>query len=167
MKRIDIIEATRSWVGTPYHHQQSVKGVGCDCLGLLRGVYRELIGPEPVKMPNYSPGWDESAKLDVMLRLCGEHLREVALSYDEKMGCDRDPLVIPGDASGRQEFLSKLVGHVAVMRIKPRAVAKHCGIIVPDGRFVHAYNGHGVVEVELSDFWASKVVAVFAFPGAR
>ena len=25
----------RSWIGTPYRHQASLKGVGCDCLGLL------------------------------------------------------------------------------------------------------------------------------------
>lgn len=38
-----IINLTRSWIGTPYHHQESVKQVGCDCLGLVRGVYEEYI----------------------------------------------------------------------------------------------------------------------------
>ena len=28
------------WIGTPYRHQASLKGVGCDCLGLVRGVWR-------------------------------------------------------------------------------------------------------------------------------
>ena len=32
-----IIEA-REWVDTPYHHQAALKGVGCDCVGLIRGV---------------------------------------------------------------------------------------------------------------------------------
>ncbi len=26
------------WVGTPFHHQASIKGVGCDCAGLIKGV---------------------------------------------------------------------------------------------------------------------------------
>jgi cell wall-associated NlpC family hydrolase len=29
----DIIAAARSWIGTPYCHQASLKGVGCDCSG--------------------------------------------------------------------------------------------------------------------------------------
>lgn len=37
-----VIAAARSWLGTPYHHQASRKGVGCDCLGLIRGIWREL-----------------------------------------------------------------------------------------------------------------------------
>ncbi len=42
-----IVRRARGWLGTPYHHQASVKGVGCDCLGLIRGLWRELCGPEP------------------------------------------------------------------------------------------------------------------------
>lgn len=33
-----IIAEAREWIGTPYHHQQSTKGAGCDCVGLVRGV---------------------------------------------------------------------------------------------------------------------------------
>ncbi len=36
-----------AWIGTPYRHQASLKGVGCDCLGLVRGVWRGVVGPEP------------------------------------------------------------------------------------------------------------------------
>ena len=41
MKRADIVEEARSWLGTPYHHQAALKGVGCDCIGLLRDVFSE------------------------------------------------------------------------------------------------------------------------------
>lgn len=34
------------WIDTPFHWQASVKGVGCDCKGLLAGVARELGLPE-------------------------------------------------------------------------------------------------------------------------
>ena len=38
--RTDIVAEARAWIGTPYRHQASLKGVGCDCLGLVRGVWR-------------------------------------------------------------------------------------------------------------------------------
>jgi NlpC/P60 family putative phage cell wall peptidase len=40
LTRAQIVVATRDWIGTPYQHQASLKGVGCDCLGLVRGVWR-------------------------------------------------------------------------------------------------------------------------------
>jgi len=42
-----IVAAARSFIGTPYHHQASCKKAGCDCLGLIRGVWRDVYGPEP------------------------------------------------------------------------------------------------------------------------
>ena len=38
--REQIVAAARGWVGTPYRHQASLKGIGADCLGLVRGVWR-------------------------------------------------------------------------------------------------------------------------------
>ncbi len=60
MTRDDIVAAGRGWIGTPYRHQASLKGVGADCLGLVRGLWRELIGPEPEVLPAYSPDWAEA-----------------------------------------------------------------------------------------------------------
>ena len=44
--RFDVVRAARGWLGTPWHHQASVKGVGCDCIGLVAGVAAELHMPE-------------------------------------------------------------------------------------------------------------------------
>ncbi|MGZ9409986.1 MAG: peptidase P60, partial [Methylocystis sp.] len=44
MTRADIVAAARRWRGTPYVHQASLMQVGCDCLGLVRGVWRDVIG---------------------------------------------------------------------------------------------------------------------------
>ena len=38
----DIVAVARGWLGTKFHHQGRVKGVGVDCIGLLVGVVREL-----------------------------------------------------------------------------------------------------------------------------
>jgi cell wall-associated NlpC family hydrolase len=40
--RADVAAAARTWIGTPWVHQQTLKGVGCDCAGLIRGVLIEL-----------------------------------------------------------------------------------------------------------------------------
>src|SRR3989338_4143365 len=53
LTRQAIVAAARSWIGTPYRHQASLKGAGCDCLGLVRGVWRELYGDEPEAPPPY------------------------------------------------------------------------------------------------------------------
>jgi NlpC/P60 family putative phage cell wall peptidase len=42
-----VVAEAMDWIGTPYRHQASRKGVGCDCLGLVRGVWRALYGREP------------------------------------------------------------------------------------------------------------------------
>lgn len=40
--REDIVKEARSWLGTRFHHQGRAKGVGCDCIGLIVGVVRDL-----------------------------------------------------------------------------------------------------------------------------
>jgi NlpC/P60 family putative phage cell wall peptidase len=37
-----VVEVARGWEGTPFHWQASLKGIGCDCLGFVAGVAREL-----------------------------------------------------------------------------------------------------------------------------
>ena len=37
-----IVHAAKLWLGTPFHLQGRVKNVGCDCLGLLMGIAKEL-----------------------------------------------------------------------------------------------------------------------------
>ena len=38
----EIVAEARSWLGTPWHYQASVKGVGTDCTGVVRGVGNAL-----------------------------------------------------------------------------------------------------------------------------
>ena len=55
-----IVAEARGWIGTPYMHQASLKGVGCDCLGLLRGVWRAIHGMEPEPLPAYAADWAQA-----------------------------------------------------------------------------------------------------------
>ena len=75
-----VISAARSWLGTPYHDQASLRGVGCDCLGLARGVWREVIGPEPFPIPPYSRDWGESGPREVLAEGASISAREAAIS---------------------------------------------------------------------------------------
>ena len=140
MTRADIVAAARGWIGTPYHHQASLKGIGCDCLGLLRGVWREVVGAEPASPPPYTRDWAEAGGR--------ERLIEAALTYLQPIGAD---------AFG--------AGDVLVFRWRPRVLAKHCGIATSPAAMVHAHEGAAVAEVALSPWWSRHLAAAFRFPG--
>ena len=42
MKRIEIVEEVRSWIGTPFQHQGRLKNVGCDCIGLVVAINKKF-----------------------------------------------------------------------------------------------------------------------------
>ncbi len=137
-----IVQAARGWLGTPYRHQCSVRGAGTDCLGLLRGIWREVIGPEPEPVPNYSRDWLEPQGTEALWSAALRHLVPKNLTEEA-----------PGD--------------VLLFRMRDRGVAKHLGIAAQTGArasFIHAYSGHAVVESPLSLPWRRRVVARFSFP---
>ena len=140
-----IVAAARGWIGTPYRHQASARGAGCDCLGLVRGVWREVIGPEPESVPPYSRDWSEPQGDERLWRAAAQWLRPL-------------PRVDPGDT---------FPGEVVLMRMRDGAVAKHLGIAARrDGApsLIHAYGGRAVVESALGPAWRRRIVARFAFP---
>ena len=152
-----IVAEARSWIGTPYHHQASLKRVGCDCLGLVRGVWRALLGTEPEAIPGYTSDWGEAGAQETLLAAARRHLIEI------------DPAEAgPGD--------------VLVFRMRRGRMAKHVGIAAEGewrmahgetgmagsnrlSRFIHAQEGGPVCEVALSPWWRGRVAAAFAFPG--
>jgi NlpC/P60 family putative phage cell wall peptidase len=137
--RDDIVAAARGWIGTPYRHQASLKGVGCDCLGLMRGVWREVYGAEPEAAPAYAPGWAESSGEETLAHAAFRHL-------------------VPVTEDGMQP------GDVLLFRWRPHLPAKHAAIAVPDGRMIHAHDGLAVCEVSLSPWWLKRLAFVFRFP---
>ncbi len=42
MKSNEIIKVAEEWIGTPFHQQGRQKQVGCDCVGLILGVAKEI-----------------------------------------------------------------------------------------------------------------------------
>lgn len=138
----NVVDIARGWIGTPYRHQQAARGAGCDCLGLVRGVWAEMSGQRLEALPTYTPDWSEPQGEERLW--AGAQARLVA-----------KPL---GDAAP---------GDVLLFRMRHGAVAKHLGLQAQVGThptFIHSYQGHGVVESPLSSPWARRVVARFAFP---
>ena len=138
-----IVKAARSWLGTPYHDQASVKGVGCDCLGLIRGVWREVIGPEPMPVPPYSRDWGEAGPREVLAEAARAAMVEI-------------------------EVAEAHTGDVLLFRMRHGAIAKHAGILTNGRqnihRFIHAYERTGVIEQELTDPWRRRIAFAFRFP---
>lgn len=137
-----IVAAARGWIGTPYVHQCAVRGAGSDCLGLVRGVWREVYGAEPEAIPAYSMDWSEPQGEERLWAAALRHLHPKAVAHAQ-------------------------AGDVLLFRMRTGAVAKHLGILSEAGtapRFVHAYSRHGVLESALSAPWRRRVVACFEFP---
>ncbi|GAB5446704.1 C40 family peptidase [Gymnodinialimonas sp.] len=137
-----VVTAARNWLGTPYVHQAACKGAGCDCLGLLLGLWREFHGNLPAPVPAYTNDWSETSGEERLLQAARAHMAEKGLRDAE-----------PGD--------------ILIFRMRAGAVAKHVGLQTQTGdkpRFLHAYSGRGVAEGALTTPWARRVVARFTFP---
>ena len=55
-------------------------------------------------------------------------------------------------------------GALVLFRMKPRAIAKHVGIITDPGSLIHAYERLGVIEEPLSSVWRRSIAFAFLFP---
>ena len=142
MSGAGIVAAARGWIGTPYVHQARMSGAGVDCLGLLLGVWREVLGEVPKGVPSYTADWMEPGGEERLWAGCANYLCAKGLH-------------------------SEAAGDVLLFRMRDGFVAKHLGIqaeVGAEASFVHAYSGHDVLETSLSAPWQRRIVARFAFP---
>lgn len=133
--RARIVLATLEWLDTPYLHQCSQKGKGTDCLGLIRGVYRDVFGEEPETPPPYAR--HERCREEMMLRAAERNLLRTE---------------VPA------------AGDVLLFRMRRTQPIRHCGILISPERFIHAHQGQSVLGASLSTFWRDRLAASFAFP---
>lgn len=140
LDRDRIIAEARSWIGTPYRHQASLKGVGCDCLGLVRGVWRGLYSAEPEATPAYAPDWAEATATESLAAAAQRHMQEL------------DP----------RDFAA---GDLLLFRWRAGFPAKHAAIATAADLMVHAHDGASVAEVALAPWWRRRLAYAFRFPG--
>ena len=139
--KTSVVKTAKTWIGTPYRHRASLKGVGADCLGLILGVWRELGGEPPESVPINAPGWQETCAEEVLWQNATALL----------LPAERE--IAPGD--------------VALLRMRDGAAARHLGIVSGtwrEPRLIHAYSGRGVVESLISKPFRRRFVARFRFP---
>ena len=134
--RASIISEARSWIGTPYHHQASLKGVGADCLGLVRGVWHTIHGFEAETPPGYSRDWAEASGHETLLDAAGRHMTAGGIASMQ-----------PGD--------------ILIFRFRAGVPAKHIGVLVSPTSFVHAIEGSAACEVTLCPWWRRRIAGVF------
>lgn len=134
-----IIAAARSWVGTPYRHQASLKGLGCDCLGLIRGIWREVYGREPEDAPAYTPDWAERLGRETLVEAAARHMK--AISPTERNS-----------------------GDLLLFRWRMGYPAKHAAILTAPRHMIHAHQSAAVCEVPISAWWHRRLSHVFRFP---
>jgi NlpC/P60 family putative phage cell wall peptidase len=142
LPRAAIVAEARGWIGTRYRHQASVKGVGCDCLGLVRGVWRACIGEEPETPPPYAPDWAEATG--------EESLASAALRHLVPIACE-----------------NFAAGDVLLFRWRDGFVAKHVAIAASSDRMIHAHDGASVCEVAIAPWWRRRLAYAFRFPGVE
>ena len=136
----EVVRLARRWIGTPYRHQASLIGVGADCLGLVRGVWRDLYGIDAERPPAYSRDWAEASGRETMLEAATRHLLPIDI----------------------QDLRS---GDVLIFRLRAGAAAKHAAILATPSTMVHAMEGGAAAEVALSPWWRRRIANVYAFPG--
>src|SRR6185437_11042982 len=127
-----IVAEARTWIGTPYYHQASLKGVGCDCLGLVRGVWRAVVGAEPEHAPAYAPDWAEATGSEALAQAAARHLTPLALA----------------------DFRE---GDVLLFRWRAHLPAKHAAIVTASDFMVHAHDGAAVAEVAIAPWWRRRL----------
>lgn len=139
LDRDRIVAEARAWIGTPYRHQASLKGIGCDCLGLVRGVWRALYGAEPEATPAYAPDWAEATGMDALAAAARRHMTAID----------------PGAFAA---------GDLLLFRWRHGFPAKHAAIATAADLMVHAHDGAAVAEVTIAPWWRRRLAYAFRFP---
>lgn len=140
ISRMDAVAEARSWLGTPFKHQASLKGVGCDCIGLIRGVGTAL------GLVDYDEKSDK-AKPFLNYRLMPD---------SKKMRQGLRTFLVPIDV------IDAKPGDIFFMAWtkEPQHVA-----FISDHGIIHSYSAIGkVVEHGLDRDWKQRVIDAYRYP---
>ena len=133
-----VVSAALAWLGTPYRHQASCIGAGCDCLGLVRGVWRELYGMEVEIVPPYAQFGRDKLGASLLLDAAKKHLITQGKTLEN--------------------------GHVLLFQLHKQIPPRHCGIMINQNQLIHAQERLGVVTINLHPGWRAKIHSTYSFP---
>lgn len=143
MTGLEVAAEARRWIGTPFHHQGHLRGVGCDCAGLVGGVAIAL-GLLPADF------WQRAALpwAGYARQPHDGHLARACAAF-------MIPVPVPN------------IGDVLCIRFAEEP--QHLAILVdhPQGfGIIHALQSSlRVVEHRFADVWRARVVQAWRLPG--
>ena len=141
--RAQVVAEARTWIGTRWHHQASIKGVGSDCIGLVAGVARTLgiVGGDEFAVDPAVRGYGREPDPDMLLAACARYLEPVHL-----------PEVQLGD----------------ILLLRFSSEPQHFALISqrnPD-YMLHAYaQARRIVENRIDAVWRSRIVRAYSYRG--
>lgn len=145
IRRADLIAEARTWLGTPWIHQASLKGVGSDCIGLVLGVAMACGVPNAAAFkadPRFQ-GYGRQPDPRMLLKACAEYF---------------DP-VDPAQAQ---------VGDVLLIRYAEEPMHFALVTSLDPPYMIHALGSLGrVAEHGLDAVWRSRVMRAFAYKGVE
>lgn len=140
MKRIEIVEEARECVGTKWQHQAALKGVACDCVGLIRIVAGKWgLKADDEDMRYSRRPYHDNEK---MYEICKKYLTEIAIEEAR-----------PGD--------------ILLFGAK-NMPAYHIGIVSYDNFIIHTWLDVGkVTESHMDQIWKDELRFAFKLPGVE
>jgi NlpC/P60 family putative phage cell wall peptidase len=127
-QRKAVIAEAHTWIGTPYAHMGSLKGVGVDCAMILREVYGKVLSwMKDIHIAYYPPDWH--------LHQADERYLNMVRQYADEV---EEPE--PGD----------------IVVVKFGRAYAHGAIVVDYPTVIHAYANARLVVLE--DFKANKEI---------
>lgn len=137
----DIIDEARTWIGTPFHHQAAIKNIGCDCIGLMRGVYEQLFPGILENDPNYRKP-----------------------TYSKQPFNSMFPKSL--EDTGYVTIIEKGLKSGYLLLFAYRKEPQHIGIFTEKGTIIHAGNPK-VVEHRLDDKWRKRIRVIYSINGVE
>jgi NlpC/P60 family putative phage cell wall peptidase len=146
----EVVAEAREWLGTRWHHQAAVKGVGTDCIGLVRGVCARL---------GLTPS-------DIMSSVAASPFIGYGRTpYEGRLESACATFFTPITAEQAKPGDMVLISFDSV-------IPHHVGLLgdYPAGGFslIHAYMpSRKVIESRLDAVWLSRVVSYWRLPGVK
>lgn len=140
----EAIAATRSWIGTRFHHQGRVKKTtnhrgGCDCIGLVLGVAQE------VGLTFHGNPYHVFDRKDYPKQPDGRQLKQAFETFLTPVAKDN---MQPAD----------------IIMFRFEKDPQHVGFYSDRDTVIHCYlQAKGVVEHRMDDYWKERIVGVFRF----
>lgn len=123
LQREAVVAEALSWVGTPFHYGNAVKGAGADCCSLLLEVYRSCgLIADASDIPTYSHDWFQHSNTERYKFAVLRHARKLVSSVAEEKVIGQ-----PGDIVLCKALGSRLFNHGAIVVKWPIVVQAKIG----------------------------------------